>query len=223
MRNATIACAVLLVILICAGVAIYLSGGQLAEFMQIDSSAERIAATIRSWGHWAVLGSLLLMVAHSFVPLPAEFIAIANGMVFGVVVGSIVTWTGAMLGAVCAFALARWLGRWFVEAILPARSTAALDDWTRENGTPVLLISRFLPVVSFNLINYAAGLTSVSWWTFVWTTGLGIAPLTILMVWAGEWMISGRWELALLISATCLTLALLGYVITRRRNSRRLS
>jgi hypothetical protein len=48
------------------------------------------------------------MVAHSFVPLPAEIIAIANGMVFGAVVGSIITWTGAMLGAICAFALARW-------------------------------------------------------------------------------------------------------------------
>lgn len=213
--------AAVLVIFIGAGVAIYLSRSKLAELTPIDSSAEQIAGTIRSWGRWAVVGSLSLMVAHSFVPLPAEFIAIANGMVFGVVVGSIVTWTGAMLGAICAFALARWLGRQFVEAILPARSTAALDDWTREKGTPVLLISRFLPVVSFNLINYAAGLSSVSWWTFLWTTGLGIAPLTFLMVWAGEQMISGRWTLALFLSTACVALALLGYVITRRRKSRR--
>ena len=220
MRNPTIAGAVLLAILICAGVAVYLSRDQLAEFIPISSSAEQIAANIRSWGHWAVVGSLSLMVAHSFVPLPAEIIAIANGMVFGAVVGSIITWTGAMLGAICAFALARWLGRGFVEAALSARSAAVLDDWTRENGTPVLLISRLLPVVSFNLINYAAGLTSVSWWTFLWTTGLGIAPLTFLMVWAGEQMISGRWELALLVSAACVALVLLGYVIIRRRKSR---
>ena len=35
------------------------------------------------------------------------------------------------------------------------------------------LFSRFLPVISFNLINYAAGLTAISWWTFSWATGIG--------------------------------------------------
>jgi uncharacterized membrane protein YdjX (TVP38/TMEM64 family) len=46
-------------------------------------------------------------------------------MVFGLVIGTMVTWIGAMLGAILAFALARWLGRWFVEAILPARYSTA--------------------------------------------------------------------------------------------------
>jgi uncharacterized membrane protein YdjX (TVP38/TMEM64 family) len=35
-------------------------------------------------------------------------------------------------------------------------------------------------------MNYAAGLAPVSWWTFLWTTALGILPMTVLMVWAGE-------------------------------------
>jgi uncharacterized membrane protein YdjX (TVP38/TMEM64 family) len=122
-----------------------------------------------------------------------------------------------MLGAILAFALARWLGRWFVEAILPARYTATLDHWTNEQGIPVLLVSRLLPVVSFNLINYAAGLTSVSWWTFLWTTGLGIAPLTVLMVFAGEQMISGSWTQALFLVSACIAFGLLGYLIAKRR------
>jgi len=29
---------------------------------------------------WGVIASILLMVAHSFIPFPAEFVAIANGM-----------------------------------------------------------------------------------------------------------------------------------------------
>jgi len=47
-------------------------------------------------------------------------------------------------------------------------------------------ISRFIPIISFNLINYAAGLTKISWWTFGWTTGLGILPMTVLMVVMGD-------------------------------------
>jgi uncharacterized membrane protein YdjX (TVP38/TMEM64 family) len=50
----------------------------------------------------------------------------------------------------------------------------------------VLLVSRFTPVIAFNLINYAAGLTRISWSTFTWTTGLGILPLTVLMVVMGD-------------------------------------
>ena len=46
-------------------------------------------------------------------------------------------------------------------------------------------------MISFNLINYAAGLTRISWWTFTWATGLGILPLTTLMVVMGDRLWSG--------------------------------
>ena len=42
------------------------------------------------------------MVLHSFIPFPAEFLAIANGMVFGPVLGTVITWSGAMAGALLA-------------------------------------------------------------------------------------------------------------------------
>lgn len=219
-RPAVIAGVAVLVILLGWIVAIYFWHDDLALIVPLELSAEQIADTIRSWGAWAVAGSLLLMVAHSFVPLPSEFIAIANGMVFGLIVGTVITWIGAMFGAILAFALARWLGRRFVQSILPARHIVAIDGWTKEQGAPILLISRFLPVVSFNLINYAAGLTSVSWWTFLWTTGLGIAPLTFLMVFIGEEMMSGRWRHALFLTSACVAATLLAFVIMRRRKSK---
>ena len=74
-------------------------------------------------------------------------------------------------------------------------------------------------MVSFNLINYAAGLTSVSWWTFLWTTGLGIAPLTFLMVFAGQQMMAGKWRLTFFLIAACVAVTSLAYVIARKRKS----
>ncbi len=47
-------------------------------------------------------------------------------------------------------------------------------------------------MISFNLINYAAGLTAISWWTFTWATGFGILPLTFLMVLMGAGIWSGE-------------------------------
>ena len=202
------------------GVIFFQRRGDLTSILLLGNSAGEIAEQLRSWGAWAMAASVLLMVAHSFVPLPSELIAIANGIVFGLVAGTLVTWVGAMLGAILAFAIARWFGRRFVESILPTRYTAAIDEWTKESGTLVLLVSRLLPIVSFNLINYAAGLTPISWWTFIWTTGLGIVPLTFLMVFAGDEMISGRWTLALFLITVCMAVALLGYVIAQGRKSK---
>jgi len=72
-------------------------------------SAQEFEATIRSWGAWGVVCSIGLMIAHSFLPFPAEFLAIANGMAYGPVWGAAITWTGAMLGAYLALA---WPGFW---------------------------------------------------------------------------------------------------------------
>ena len=39
-----------------------------------------------------------------------------------------------------------------------------------------MLIARLLPIIAFNLINYAPALAGIGWWPFLWTTGPGIRP-----------------------------------------------
>lgn len=141
----------------------------------------------KTW-YMGVLGAIGLMILHSFIPFPAEFIAIANGAIYGKVLGILITWTGAMLGAWLAFGLARTLGRPFVHRMLTIKKAKFIDDWVETHGGRTLLICRLIPVIAFNLINYAAGLTRVSWWTFTWSTAIGILPLTILMVVMGDQM-----------------------------------
>lgn len=155
----------------------------------------RFEALIRGWGPFGVAAAIGLMIAHSFVPLPAEFIALAIGMVYGPLWGIVITWAGAMLGAFVAFALARALGRPFVERMVARRHWARLDRQVAAEGWRVLLVSRLVPVIAFNLINYAAGLTAVSWRTFAWTTGLGILPMTVLMVVMGDSLDDLTWLL----------------------------
>src|SRR5512138_704260 len=77
-----------------------------ASFGMVDS-VEAAEARIRSWGAWGVAGSIGLMIVHSFVPFPAEIIALANGMLYGPLWGAVITWIGAMLGASVAFGLGR--------------------------------------------------------------------------------------------------------------------
>ncbi len=157
-------------------------------------TVQALEEAIRSWGAWGVFASIGLMIIHSFVPFPAEFLAIANGMVYGLVWGTVITWTGAMLGAFLAFGLARKFGRPFVERMVTRKDWHIWDNRMAAQGGHLVLISRFIPIIAFNLINYAAGLMRVSWWTFGWATGIGILPMTILMVVVGDNIENLTWQ-----------------------------
>jgi len=207
-----IAAVLVLVLIIAAGLLAWWS-----NIVDLAPTSKGIEAEIRSWGHWAVAASIGLMIAHSLVPFPAELVTFANGMLFGPVWGTAITWTGAMLGAALAFALARWFGRPFVYALMGERHRDAVDRWARRQGVGVLLLSRLMPLISFNLINYAAGLTPISWWTFLWTTGLGILPITTLLVVTGDQVWNGSGNAWIYLVAVAVVGALLWLLIARRR------
>jgi len=136
----------------------------------------------------------------------------ANGLFYGPLWGSAITWIGAMLGAFIAFGLTRMLGRPFVALMIVERDWRRLDDWAARHGPRLVLVARLIPIIAFNLINYAAGLTRLSWWTFAWTTGLGILPVTILMAVLGSRMEALSWPIWMALAAG----AILLWLVLRR-------
>lgn len=168
---------------------------------QYSWTPDELASRLRAIGRWAPVAVIVLMVVHSFVPFPAEILAICAGAVFGTVMGSVLIWIGAMLGALAAFGLSRKLGQKVIHGWLSPTQSKRVNDWTQNQGVLALLISRLIPVIAFNLINYAAGLTKVRLWTFIWTTGLGIVPFTVLMAYLGAQMKTLSWPMLLTVSA----------------------
>jgi len=152
----------------------------------VDFSSDGLHTLLERAGPWAPAASIGLMAAHSFVPFPAEVIAIANGIVFGPGLGVLLTWAGAMIGAILSYEIARALGPAARTRLIPPRYRPRLDTLVRNAGVAPLLTARLIPIMSFNLVNYAAGLAGVPRWTFVWTTGVGILPLTVLSVLLGS-------------------------------------
>jgi uncharacterized membrane protein YdjX (TVP38/TMEM64 family) len=179
---------------------------------------EEMAAQLRSLGFWAPVAVIGLMIVHSFIPFPAELLALCAGAVFGTVLGSALIWVGAMFGALAAFFLSRWLGQEAIRNWISEEQADALDSWSDDRGALALLICRFIPVIAFNLINYAAGLTRVRIWTFVWTTGLGILPLTILSAYLGAQMKTLSWHAITLLAAACIIGAVLLSKLLKKRS-----
>jgi len=168
--------------------------------VQPNPNIESFELWVLAWGHWGVFAVIFLMVAHSFIPFPAEFVAIVAGMIYGAIWGTVVTWIGAMLGACIAFYLARKFGRPLVSRLVAKRKWQTVKRLIGTEGWKLVFFSRLIPVIAFNLINYVAGLTKISGWTFTWATGLGIIPLTVLMVLLGDQMDRLDWDTFALFS-----------------------
>ena len=189
-------------------------GNQIWELL-MQPTAERLSQVLPRTAFWVAMALIGLMVLHTLVPLPAELLAVVAGMTLGPLWGSLTIWSGAMLGAALGFYLARTLGRPFLQHLITLRR---LEVWlTRLHDMDVLylLAVRLLPIISFNLINYALGLSSIGRWRFFWTTSIGIIPVTILAVAFGAYLQEG-WMLVLMASIA-LGVGLSGYILLQRR------
>lgn len=154
-------------------------------FAMADVSALR--GFVESMGPWAPLTSIALFVFQAVIaPLPAFLITFANAALFGWAYGALLSWSGAMLGAIVCYGLARWLGHSLVERFVPAASLARFEAYTDRYGAWAVFIARLLPFVSFDFVSYAAGLARVRFWRFLLATGVGQLPATIAYSLAGD-------------------------------------
>lgn len=145
-----------------------------------------------SCGPYAALVSALLMVFQSLMaPLPAFLITFANASLFGWWQGAILSWSSAMAGAALCFWLSRLLGREFVEKFTSKAGLAQIDQFFEKYGRQSVLIARLLPFMSFDVVSYAAGLTSMKFWPFFLATGLGQLPATIVYSYVGGILTGG--------------------------------
>ncbi|GAB4345833.1 MAG: hypothetical protein Kow006_03500 [Gammaproteobacteria bacterium] len=169
--------------------AILLIGGVIAALIleqRYGVSQALDTAQIHRWLEGAGMASPLLFMglmaaAVIFSPLPSVPLDVVAGSFFGPVLGTLYASVGALLGAQAAFLLARFLGRALIERFLSGHiqfCTACSDQLL----TRLVFFSRLIPVISFDVVSYGAGLTKMSLWRFSLATYLGMLPLTLLYV-----------------------------------------
>ena len=146
-----------------------------------------VDAFISSYGPMAAVISFLLMVFQALIaPLPAFIITFSNAALFGAFWGGVLSWTSSMVGAALCFWIARWLGREVVSKLTTKTGLESVDGFFNKYGKHTILICRLLPFMSFDIVSYAAGLTSMSFGAFMLATGIGQLPATIVYYYLGS-------------------------------------
>ncbi len=170
---------------------------------------------VESYGAYAAAVSFGLMILQSVAaPLPAFLITFANANLFGWWQGAVLSWTSAMAGAAVCFFIARILGRDAAEKLTSRAGLRQIDDFFEKHGRQSILIARLLPFISFDIVSYAAGLTSMSFWGFFAATGIGQLPATMIYSYVGGMLTGGA---KLLVTALLLLFALSALVVLLRQ------
>jgi len=139
-----------------------------------------------SLGAWAPAASIALMTAQALlVPVPVTIIMVANGLVFGLWSGMLVSLAGGLTGGLAAYAVGRWLGRALVERILPAPSLRGADRLMAKYGAWAVVIGRWIPGVPADPVSYAAGLTRMPAVKFTVLTVIGLVPANLVTAFVG--------------------------------------
>lgn len=134
--------------------------------------------SIRHLGVFGIILGIMIQTVVNVIPAPGEFISLFLIEIYGPVAGGIYSWIGGILGAVLAYHLSNWIARPIIEP-LAKPYLKKVDRWLQKQGDTGLLIIRFIPLVPYHFINYAAGILGANRKAFIWTTAIGILPYTI--------------------------------------------
>lgn len=154
-----------------------------------------VAAIEQAVAQLGALGPLVfvaLYVAATVLFLPGSLLGLTGGALFGPVLGVACTLAGATFGATLAFLAARYVASDWV-ACRAGKRLKQIIQGVEAEGWRFVLFVRLVPLIPFNLLNYALGLTRIRLAEFAAASLVGMAPGTIAYTYLGY---AGREALA---------------------------
>jgi uncharacterized membrane protein YdjX (TVP38/TMEM64 family) len=140
----------------------------------------RVEEILAEIGPFAPLIYMVIMAATAvIIPIPGPPLFVVAGALFGPFLGTVYAVVGSLVGAVVAFLIARFLGRDFIESMV-GKQVVICCECSEGLLTKIIFFSRLLPLISFDVVSYGAGLTRISLRKFALATLVGSLPMTFI-------------------------------------------
>jgi len=154
---------------------------------------EALRGYLESLGRWAPPVSILLMIAQALVaPVPLSVIALANGLAFGVIGGTLLSMLGYLVAAWLSFGLARVFGQGLVSRFM-GETRIPVWHWLDKYGIWALFLVRLLPGMPSDLMSFVAGMSRMRLMPYTWVTLVGFFPQAFLYALVGDKALQYVW------------------------------
>lgn len=171
---------------VCAIVAAMLALFAVAQLLGISLLTDP-AARLEQRERLAALLSLGLLLVDVVAPVASSAVMTANGALFGVVGGTLLSLVGSIGAAALAFALGRH-GSGVLDRLAPRDERARADAFLARWGALAVLVSRPVPIAAETLA-LLAGASPLPWRRFLPAAALGALPPALLYAAAGALVI----------------------------------
>ena len=153
---------------------------------QLGGAIPAVVEYVESLGALGPLVFILSYVIGVVAFLPGALLTLTGGALFDIGPGTLYVFVAAVVGSSLAFLSARYVARSLIEERLRHHPRfAALDTAVADHGLKIVFLLRLSPAFPFNFMNYALGLTRVSFRDY-FLASAGMLPGTLLYVYYGK-------------------------------------
>ncbi|MEL6928555.1 MAG: VTT domain-containing protein [Cyanobacteria bacterium J06600_6] len=180
---------------------------------------QQLQSWLETMGIFAPIIYILLYTCGTLLILPSTPLNITGGAIFGIWWGTFWTTLAALVAAIVAFVFTRTVGKELVSQKLGDRWSVA-DAEIRHGGLFYMFAVRLLPIIPYGIVNFLAGLTSITFRDYLLGTLLGTLPgvLPFVMMGAGITELSQGNILPLTIAFALTGILVAGATWYRRRD-----
>jgi len=185
-------------------------GFQIVAFVRglesTDNFVEQLTDAIREAGFWGVLICLGLQFVQVVIAIiPGEIVQAAIGLVYGTLLGGLITLTGALLSSICVFYLVRFLGAPFVQNMLGKQEGHRMEavqrflgNHKRLNATVFILF--LIPGMPKDLLTYIVPLTPIRPAEFFVLSTIARAPSIFAMTFVIDAFSNGNFVSCIIVA-----------------------
>ena len=152
----------------------------------VEWRPESLRDAIADLGVFGPLAMIGIMTFRPFLGLPSWLVMLANGMLFGPVLGTVCGAVGGTLGAALIFGVARALGREAVQNYLGIGALRSFEEFLVLRGGPWLALYTAIPISWLTPVFAGAGVSRMRFAGFCVATGFGFVPRAALFSFAGR-------------------------------------
>ena len=149
---------------------------------------EKTVAFLASYGVWAIAVSFFLdVLINALGFLPSIFLSTANGLIFGLPLGILISWTAESVGVIISFIILRYFLRESADRIIEkSNSLKRIDEMSGKDGLVAMAIARTIPYFPSGILTALGAVSKMSIKDYCIATFIGKFPSTALEVLVGH-------------------------------------